>query len=88
MGDDEKSNESGVCTNKVGMSLGTAFKLSMNNLRTKKGRTILTAVAGSIGIVGIALILSLSTAVNDYMDGYIAEGYIKFLSSYDSVTDC
>ena len=68
VGDDEKSNESGVCTNKVGMSLGTAFKLSMNNLRTKKGRTILTAVAGSIGIVGIALILSLSTAVNDYMD--------------------
>lgn len=45
----------------------TAFSLSLNNLMTKKGRTILTAFAGSIGIIGIALILSLSSGVNDYI---------------------
>ncbi len=50
------------------MSFGTAFALSLNNLMTKKGRTILTAFAGSIGIIGIALILSLSSGVQDYID--------------------
>lgn len=64
----EITENKSVRKNKVGMSLGTAFKLSLNNLKTKKGRTILTSVAGSIGIVGIALILSLSSGVNDYMD--------------------
>ncbi|TAH64575.1 MAG: ABC transporter ATP-binding protein/permease [Anaerolineaceae bacterium] len=53
---------------KASMSFLTALSLSFNNLRTKKGRTILTAFAGSIGIIGIALILSLSTGVNDYID--------------------
>ena len=42
---------------KTSMSFGTALSLSLNNLKTKKGRTILTAFAGSIGIIGIALIL-------------------------------
>ena len=42
------------------MSLVTALSLSLNNLMTKKGRTFLTAFAGSIGIIGIALILSIS----------------------------
>ena len=50
------------------MSLRTAMGLSLNNLLTKKGRTILTAFAGSIGIIGIALILSLSNGVNRYID--------------------
>ncbi|MBR5738919.1 MAG: FtsX-like permease family protein, partial [Lachnospiraceae bacterium] len=50
------------------MHFWTALALSFNNLRTKKGRTILTAFAGSIGIIGIALILSLSTGVNIYTD--------------------
>ena len=50
------------------MSLGTALSLSFNNLLTKKGRTILTAFAGSIGIIGIALILSLSTGFQNYID--------------------
>ena len=50
------------------MSLWTALALSFNNLLTKKGRTILTAIAGSIGIIGIALILSISTGVNNYID--------------------
>ena len=53
---------------KSSMSLLTAFYLSLNNLLTKKGRTILTAFAGSIGIIGIALILSLSNGFQAYID--------------------
>ena len=54
-------------TKKTSMNFKTALGLSLNNLLTKKGRTILTAFAGSIGIIGIALILSLSTGVNNYI---------------------
>ena len=54
--------------NKISMSFGTALSLSFNNLRTKKGRTLLTSFAGSIGIIGIALILALSTGMNAYID--------------------
>ena len=50
------------------MSFGTSLALSFNNLLTKKGRTILTGLAGSIGIIGIALILSLSTGANRYIE--------------------
>lgn len=53
---------------KASMSFLTALSLSFNNLNSKKARTFLTAFAGSIGIIGIALILSLSTGVNDYID--------------------
>ena len=53
---------------KASMSFMTALSLSFNNLGSKKARTFLTAFAGSIGIIGIALILSLSTGVNDYID--------------------
>ena len=53
---------------KSSMSIVTAFGLSLNNLLTKKGRTILTAFAGSIGIIGIALILSLSNGFQKYID--------------------
>ena len=53
---------------KTSMSLLTALSLSLNNLMTKKGRTLLTAFAGSIGIIGIALILSLSSGVQNYID--------------------
>lgn len=52
---------------KTSMSFMTALSLSLNNLMTKKGRTILTAFAGSIGIIGIALILSLSSGVQNYI---------------------
>lgn len=52
---------------KTSMSLLTSLALSFNNLKTKKGRTILTSFAGSIGIIGIALILSLSNGVNTYI---------------------
>ena len=52
---------------KTSMSFLTALSLSLNNLMTKKGRTLLTSFAGSIGIIGIALILSLSNGVNNYI---------------------
>ena len=52
---------------RASMNFLTSLSLSFNNLRTKKGRTLLTAFAGSIGIIGIALILSLSTGVNQYI---------------------
>ena len=52
---------------KASMSLLTAFSLSLNNLLSKKARTILTSIAGSVGIIGIALILSLSTGFNAYI---------------------
>ena len=63
---------------RASMSALTAFSLSLSNLMTKKGRTILTAFAGSIGIIGIALILSISTGVNNY----IADVEKDTLSSY------
>lgn len=50
------------------MSFATAFKLSLNNLFTKKGRTVLTSFAGSIGIIGIALILSVSQGMTNYIN--------------------
>ena len=53
---------------KTSMSFFTALSLSLNNLMTKKTRTILTSFAGSIGIIGIALILSVSTGVQNYID--------------------
>ena len=52
---------------KASMSFLTAMSLSFNNLMTKKGRTFLTSFAGSIGIIGIALILAVSTGVNAYI---------------------
>ena len=65
-----ESEESGIHKNlgKASMNLATSFGLSLNNLMTKKGRTFLTAFAGSIGIIGIALILSLSTGFQNYID--------------------
>ena len=59
---EEKKNK------RTSMKFWTAFRLSMNNLLTKKGRTILTAFAGSIGIIGIALIMSLSNGVQNYIN--------------------
>ena len=64
-GKDEGINDNKNIT-KTSMSLISALSLSFNNLLTKKGRTFLTAFAGSIGIIGIALILSLSNGVNNY----------------------
>ena len=52
---------------RASMGFLTALSLSFNNLMTKKGRTALTAFAGSIGIIGIAAILALSNGVNNYI---------------------
>ena len=68
---------------KTNMSFLTALSLSLNNLMTKKGRTILTAFAGSIGIIGIALIMSLSNGVR----GYIHRVEEDTLSSYPLVIE-
>ena len=57
-----------VLSKTASMSFLTALSLSLNNLMTKKTRTLLTAFAGSIGIIGIALILSVSTGVQNYID--------------------
>ena len=66
---DENDEQSGQAEKKKhsSMSFFTALSLSLQNLWTKKARTLLTAFAGSIGIIGIALILSLSNGVNDYI---------------------
>ena len=55
-------------TGRTSMKFLTALHLSLNNLMTKKGRTILTSFAGSIGIIGIALILAISTGVQNYIN--------------------
>lgn len=74
--EEEKTAEKGGKS--PSMSFLTALSLSLNNLMTKKARTFLTAFAGSIGIIGIALILSLSNGVN----AYIARVEEETLSSY------
>ncbi len=66
--EEEKAPATAQKQKKTSMSYLTALSLSLNNLMTKKGRTILTAFAGSIGIIGIALILSLSSGINAYID--------------------
>ena len=72
-------------TEKTSMGFFTALALSTNNLMTKKARTILTAFAGSIGIIGIALIISLSAGVNQYIDdterSTLSEYPLQILSS-------
>ena len=64
----EETTAENAAERKTSMGFLTALNLSLNNLMTKKGRTILTAFAGSIGIIGIALILSLSNGVNRYIE--------------------
>lgn len=78
--EEEKKNAKKVeaKSGKTSMNFFTALSLSLNNLLTKKGRTFLTAFAGSIGIIGIALILSLSSGVR----GYISKVEEDTLSSY------
>lgn len=74
----ERPKADEFCLKKTGMSFFTALKLSFRNLMTKKGRTFMISFAGSIGIIGIALILSLSSGV----DNYIANVEADTLSSY------
>jgi len=64
----EKEENKGKKEKKPSMSFGTSFMLSLKNLFTKKGRTILTSFAGSIGIIGIALILAVSQGMTTYIN--------------------
>ena len=73
-------------TKKTNMGFSTALGLSLNNLMTKKGRTILTAFAGSIGIIGIALILSLSSGVQNYIDRVQEETLTSYPLTVDAAT--
>lgn len=71
---------------KPSMSLFTALSLSLNNLMTKKTRTLLTAFAGSIGIIGIALILSLSNGIQAYIDRVQEDTLSTYPLTIDSET--
>jgi len=71
---------------KKNMSFSTALTLSFNNLLTKKARTILTSFAGSIGIIGIALILSLSNGVNLFIKGVQEDTLTSYPISITSQT--
>lgn len=66
------------------MSLLTALSLSKNNLLTKKGRTIVTAIAGSIGIIGIALVLALSNGVTEYANNMQKDSFASQPVSMES----
>lgn len=65
---DVNENVENFKTNKLSLRLSQALNLSFNNLLTKKARTILTAFAGSIGIIGIALVISISNGANDFIE--------------------
>ena len=65
---EKKLEDKALKDKKTKMSFLTALSLSFNNLMTKKGRTILVAIAGSIGIIGIALVLAVSTGFQSYVD--------------------
>ena len=64
----DREEEIRAKSGRTSMKFFTALRLSLNNLMTKKGRTLLTSFAGSIGIIGIALILAISTGVQNYID--------------------
>lgn len=66
--EDQEKEETEAKTGRTSMKFFTALRLSLNNLMTKKGRTLLTSFAGSIGIIGIALILAISTGVQNYIN--------------------
>lgn len=66
--EDRKNENVKAKTGRTSMKFFTALRLSVNNLMTKKGRTLLTSFAGSIGIIGIALILAISTGVQNYIN--------------------
>ena len=65
---DVDENVENFKTKKLSLRLSQALNLSFNNLLTKKARTILTAFAGSIGIIGIALVISISNGANDFIE--------------------
>ena len=83
---DSKQKPEHKSMGKASMSLLTSLSLSFNNLRTKKGRTILTSFAGSIGIIGIALIQALSAGVNQYITDIQRDTMSSYPISIDAET--
>ena len=79
----EKAAEEKKKGKKPSMSMATAFTLSLRNLVTKRTRTIMTAVAGSIGIIGIALVLALSNGINGYIDRIESDALLLFPMSVE-----
>ena len=79
----EKSKNNASKINKTKLKFSTALNLSLKNLLTKKGRTILTSFAGSIGIIGIALIMSLSNGMHEY----ISKVQKETMSEYPIIID-
>lgn len=75
---DENRQEYKFSLKRTSMSFFTALKLSFNNIKTKKGRTFLTAFASSIGIIGIAVILSLSTGFQTKIDEFQSDAMNEF----------
>ncbi|BCR35244.1 ABC transporter ATP-binding protein/permease [Mariniplasma anaerobium] len=81
----ENLNQSKLLNKKTSMSYMTALKTSFKNLLTKKGRTLITAVAGSIGIIGIALVLSISSGMTNYVDDMQSDTLAGFPLTISSV---
>lgn len=82
----EKKRKKEKSAQKTSMSFFTALSLSKNNLLTKKGRTIMTSFAGSIGIIGIALILAISSGVNDYVKRVEADTLASYPLTIEAAT--
>ncbi len=79
----KKAKEEKAKGKKPSMSMATAFTLSLRNLITKRARTILTAFAGSIGIIGIAMVLSLSNGINGYIDKIESDALLLYPMSVE-----
>ncbi len=84
LGGPEEQTRTRAVAGKTNMSFLTALSLSVSNLLTKKGRTFITSVAGSIGIIGIALILALASGINNYIENVEQETMSAFPLSIDS----
>ncbi|MCM1364619.1 MAG: ABC transporter ATP-binding protein/permease [Faecalibacterium sp.] len=79
----KKAEEEKAKGKKPSMSMITAFSLSLRNLFTKRGRTLMTAFAGSIGIIGIALVLALQTGINSYIDKIESDALLLYPMSVE-----
>lgn len=82
----DKENQKDQALKKPSMSPSTSFALSLRNLFTKKGRTILTSFAGSIGIIGIALILAISQGLSSYISAVEEETLTSYPLTIESTT--
>ncbi|MDD4532555.1 MAG: ABC transporter ATP-binding protein/permease [Bacilli bacterium] len=82
----ELSKEKNKQKNKTSMAFSTALSISGKNLKTKKGRTIMTAIAGSIGIIGVALVLAISNGFSSYISNLESETLSSFPVSVEEYT--